>query len=258
MARAQPFVAPEDRRPGQRQIAQRVQHLVAHRFVGVAQPFGVQHRIAIDHDRIGQRTAAGQAAGAHGVNVALAAEGAAVAQLAHKGAVGHVQGLLLPADGGVGEFDLERDLELVAGHQPGDGIAVAHLDRGEDAQGAHRGRQFAHAARQDRVHKGGGAAVQDRDFRPVDVDQRVLNTAAGQRRGHVFDGRDADPVAVLDHRAQPRRRHRSPMRRHHRVAPGRVGQIGAAEPDAVFGRGRADGHRDRRTRMQAHAPECDR
>ena len=52
------------------------------------------------------------------------------------------------------------------------------------------------------VDEGSGAAVQDRNFRPVDLDQHVVDTEAGKRGHQMFDRRDGARSAIADDGAQ--------------------------------------------------------
>ncbi|OIQ72544.1 hypothetical protein GALL_458280 [mine drainage metagenome] len=113
MTRAHARVAPQNRRACQRQIAQRIQHLMPHGLVAIAEAARRHHDIAIDNHRVVQRATECEAIGAHRIHIRLTAEGAAVAQLPHKGAVRHVQRLVLTPDRAIREINVEIDLHLL-------------------------------------------------------------------------------------------------------------------------------------------------
>src|SRR3546814_7127497 len=54
---------------GQIEVADRIQHLVAHELVVEAQAVLVEDGLAVDHDGVVQRAAAGEAHGAHLLDV---------------------------------------------------------------------------------------------------------------------------------------------------------------------------------------------
>ncbi len=88
-------------------------------------------------------------------------------------------------------------------------------------------------------HERPRGAVEDRDLRAVDIDDSVADPASGERGHQVLGRAHLDAGEVHQPGAELGRTHRVPERRHHRVGPGHVGP---AEPDAVPGRGGADGH----------------
>ena len=51
----------QDRRARKIKIADRIEHLVAHELVGIAQAALVEHLVAVNHHRIVERTATGEA-----------------------------------------------------------------------------------------------------------------------------------------------------------------------------------------------------
>ena len=252
MAGAIAGVTGQKRRPRQRQIAHGVQHLVAHGLVLVAQAAGGQHLVAVDHNCVHIGAAKRQPIGAHGVHVRLAAEGAAVHQLAHEGAIGHVQHLFLTPDRGIGKFDVEVDFQMIRRAEARKGLALAVFDRTFHPDRLQRHVLAADAHLQDAGHELRRGAVEDRHFRPVDADHGILNAGARQRGHHVFDGGHGGALAVVDQRAQLRRRDVRPQCRN--AVAARL-QVGAFKDDPVGGRCRADVHANRRAGVKADAPE---
>jgi len=159
------------------------------------------------------------------------------------------------ADGGIDKVDLEVDLKRFGRFQPGESVAFTHLDHLTHFEAAQRCVKNAHPARQDARDEGRGGAVEDRNLRPVDLHQRVVDAATGQRRHDVFDGRNLDTFGIGDQGAKPGGGDRVPARRDHRVA---TDHIGPAEPDPVFGRGRTNGHARPLPGMKPGAAEADR
>ena len=74
---ARPFgpVGADDLAAGQIQVADRVQGLMAHEFVVVAQTTVIQNFVAVDHDGVVEGTATGQTGLLHGFDLVHEAEG---------------------------------------------------------------------------------------------------------------------------------------------------------------------------------------
>ncbi len=186
MARAITGIPPEDRNASQGEVTKRIQHLVPNRLVTVPQPARRQHAATVHNDRIRQCTAKRKTIGAHFLDVALAAEGTAVAQFAHKGTIRHVQRLRLMADRFFVELDCELDLENVCRTQRRRRTSDPHCHRPQDLDCPHRRGQLAHAAGKDTVHEWCSTAIEDRHFRAVNLDQRIMHATPGQSRHHMF------------------------------------------------------------------------
>ena len=75
----------------------------------------------------------------------------------------------------------------------GDPHRLEHLDA------APWRRQTRDAGLIDRSDEWRGAAVHDRHFRTVDLDDGVVDAEAVQRRQHVFGGRDGRAVLIAEH-----------------------------------------------------------
>ena len=84
-------------------------------------------------------------------------------------------------------------LELAKGITFGDANRLEHLGV------AARRRQRDDAGLVDRLHEGGGAAVHDRRFRAVELDDGVVDAEPAQRRHDVLDGGDAGPGSIAQH-----------------------------------------------------------
>ena len=72
-------------------------------------------------------------------------------------------------------------------------VAVLHPDRAQHLDRLDRGDAGLgdDAGAVDQEDEGRGGAVEDRRFRAIDLDQGVVDAAAGQRRHHVLDRADA-------------------------------------------------------------------
>ena len=92
---------PFDRHTKKIQVPDKIEHLVPDRLIGMAQAAGGQDAVALKHDGIRKRAAKRQPVAAHGIDIGLTAEGAAVTEFAHEGAVRKAHALGLLADCGI-------------------------------------------------------------------------------------------------------------------------------------------------------------
>ena len=129
-------------------------------------------------------------------------------------------------------------------------IAVAKDPRlGRDPAHARLG-SGRQADRVDRVGEDVGAAVLDRNLAAVDVDQRVVDAAAEQRREQMFDRRDA-MLADAEHRRAGRIDDVVRARRE-------LDRIVEPKAQSVAGRGGENANARRRAGMETDAFEFDR
>ena len=97
-------------------------------------------------------------------------------QFAHKGAVGHVQPTRLLPDRRIGKVDAKVDFQHVGRFQPRHSLAIAHFDGLQHPDGADRAQLAAGCPRaRNACNKGRGRAVKDRHFRPVNLDQGIVD-----------------------------------------------------------------------------------
>ena len=103
--------------PEQVQVADRIEDLVLHELVLVAQAVLVEHAEVIQHDGVVEVAAEGEVARAHRLKVAHEAEGARAADFLEEGGRREIhRGALRAAlEDRVVELDLEVDLEAVEG-----------------------------------------------------------------------------------------------------------------------------------------------
>src|ERR1051325_4240798 len=219
----------DDRAADERQVADEIEHLVAHELIAEAQG-AVHYALVVEDDAVLDRPAAGQAGGAELVDVAQEPVRARRRDFLEEAVVPMIEVERLPADAGVVEVDLVFDDQTVAG---GDGdalVAVDDCDRLGDAQDRHFGVELADAGGVDEVHEQEGAAIDDRDLGAVDEDVDVGHAAGVERGQEVLDG--ADRTVILADR-------RRGVDRGRRGLQGRDAQaveVRAHELDAVAGR----------------------
>ena len=125
------------RGPGQRQVAHRIQQLVADELVGHAQAGEVQHPRLIDHHRVLQTAALGQAGGAELVDLLGEREGAGTRQLmAERRPASDAARAPAGRSPTAGKsIDIAMSRPAIAGNrrpQLGECLAVAHPDRAAD------------------------------------------------------------------------------------------------------------------------------
>src|SRR6266851_5105859 len=97
----------DHRRPGEIEIAKRVEQLVTNEFVSIAQPTLVEDGVAADHDGIIERAAARQTGRAHAVDLVQKAEGSSAADLRLEGFAVEIDAEILLADRTASEINLE-------------------------------------------------------------------------------------------------------------------------------------------------------
>ena len=134
-------------------------------------------------------------------------------------------------------------------------VAVLHPHRAQHLDRLDRGVAGLgnDAGAVDQEDEGRGGAVQDGHFRAVDLDQRVVHAAAGQRRHHVLDRGDAAARVAGD-----AERGAEPGVHHVVEAGGDVeADVGAAEHDAGPGGRRPQGERNAAAAVQADADAAD-
>src|SRR5258708_16805217 len=111
------------RRAREIEVAKRVEHLVAHELVDIAQALAIEHAVAIDDHGVLKRAAARQPDGAHLIDLMQEAEGAGAADVALEALGVEGDGDVLAADRAAGEVDGEAHGEAVIGRERG-GLAV--------------------------------------------------------------------------------------------------------------------------------------
>lgn len=171
------------------------------------------------------------------------------------------------ADGGMVEVDLDVERQAVAfirspllrtsqeirRRKFREGGAALDAHGLEDFDGAALGRLRDDAGLVDRRDEGRRGAVEHRNFRPVHLDQGVVDAQARQRRHGVFDGRDRVAAPKANGRAEFGRNDARPERRGDRL--GR--QIAAQQEDARIGFRRVQQDARRLAGMDADALERD-
>ena len=114
-----------------------------------------------------------------------------------------VDGLALAADHRGREIDLDVEAEAaLVGEKLGEGLALRDADGLENLEVAAGDALQRDADLVDGIDEGSRAAVEDRNFRPVDLDEHVVDAEAGKGRHEVFDGGDRARIAVADDGAQ--------------------------------------------------------
>ncbi len=189
VAAADGAVGGEQRLTGQRQVADRIEHLVAHEFVGVTQAVRIEHAVLGHHQRIVERGAERIAGAPQLGDVLHEAEGARTRDLAAEIFRLDIERERLMADQRMVEVDLGLDAEAVlVGTQLAEGVAAADAHRLDHLDIAARQRTRGEAGLVDGVDEGSSAAVHDRHFRPVDLDDHVVDIEPAKRGQEMLGG----------------------------------------------------------------------
>src|SRR5579863_7439245 len=107
------YIGADNRRPRQRQIANRVERLVAHEFVTVAQALGVEHAVAVNGDGVFQAGAKREAGRPKFLHVGDETERARLGDLFPECLGVYFEMAPLPAYRRHFEIDLDIDMEAM-------------------------------------------------------------------------------------------------------------------------------------------------
>ena len=210
--------------------------------------------LAVDHDRVVERAAQGQARRAQTLDIVRHAEGARARDLALEGAVLEGDEIFLARDRGGLEIDLEAHREAARGRERRAHPVVADRDVLQDLDRALLGARLRHhAGAIDQEHERGGAAVHRRHFRPVELDRDIVQMAARDRGEQMLDRRDRGELAVrlmAERRAEARIDHVAPIGDDLGAA---AREVGATKHNSRVGCGGQKGHRDLLAGMEADA-----
>ncbi len=192
---------------GKGEIAHRIECLVAHELVGEAQALAVDDAVVADRHGVLEGGTQRKPSRPQPLDVLHEAEGAGAGELTAEGAGIYVDIDPLGPDQRRVEIDLHVEMEAVMGGQLAKGAAVLHADLFQDFEEAARAIELGQADLVDGLDEAGGAAVHDRHFRAVNLDQRVVDAKTAQSREQVLDGRNRGAIAVTKHGAQRHARH---------------------------------------------------
>src|SRR5215467_5158555 len=173
----------------QRQIAQKVQDLVADELVAVAQ--AVQGAAVAEHDRVVKRTAAGQAVLAHQPEVPEEAVRPCRRELLDARPLGGRPREALRPDRRMVVVQAVADPERVRRHDMDPPPGAAHSERTRKRQHASPRRLLQAARGREHRHEGLRAPVQRGNLGAVHVDLDVVDAKPGRRRHQVLDGLNA-------------------------------------------------------------------
>ncbi len=175
---------------------------MAHELVAVAQFFVVQHAVLVEHDRVVQAAAAGQAHLAQGLHFMGKAEGAGAGDFAHIAGVGEIdgEGLAGLVDRGMAEIDGESQLEAKEGLQSRQLVAFTHFHGFLHADESLGRRLLLDLGRLQQEDERRGASIHDGDFFGVDIHIQVVDAKARAGGHQMLHGRDARAILLQDRR----------------------------------------------------------
>ena len=172
--------------------------------------------------------------------------------LATEGRRFEIEDLALAADHIAVEIDLDVEAEtLGGGAQFGEGAAMFDAHGLENLDEAARGGEMANADAVDRLDEGRGRTIHDRHFRPIDLDQAIIDAEAAQGGDQMLDGADHVLRAVADDGAKLGHGDFGPVRLDAPAAA--IGQAAAQEHQAGMGFGGIENETDRLAGMNANA-----
>ncbi len=242
----------EKRLADQSEVADEIERFVAAAFVGEAEAAGVEDGLAIEAHGVIERGAANQTHVAHLVELVFEAEGAGGSELGGVvfGRDFHIEGLT--AYQGVREEYFAGEQEAVR-RQDADALASAFDRHGlANPQVTFAAARLADSGGADEIDEGLAAAVEDRHFEVIDLNEGVVDAHAVEGAEQVLGGGDQYALA---HQA-------GGIADFLHVAPtcgdGETFEIGADKYDASGGRGREDANADRNAGMEADSGSVDR
>ena len=100
-------------------------------------------------------------------------------------------------------------MEAVIGGQLAEGAGILDANRLQHLEEAARRLELGQADLVDRLDEARSAAVHDRHFGAVDLDQGVVDAKTAQRGQQMLDRGDRGAIAVAEHGAQRYARHRA-------------------------------------------------
>src|SRR5262249_5981517 len=229
--------------PRERQVADRIQHLVANELVREARSFRIENTVVADYERIFQRGAKRVAGVPQARHIAQEAECASARNVTPERFRLDVERQRLTSDQRVLELDLRLHAEatriwphLAVGIALRHPYGLEHLDvaawPGEDLEAYRiRGR-----------HEWRRAAVHDRRFRAVDFDDSIVDTEARERSQHMLGGGHERAGGIAEHSSELGGGHRAHIGGNFAFLPSI--EPGAEETQPGIGIGRMQGERD--------------
>src|SRR5262245_55399106 len=199
----------EDGRAGESKIADRIERLVPHEFVGEAKTFAIDDAVVADGNRIVERSAESKPSSPEPLHVLHEAEGPGAGDFAAEGTRVQVDLDALIADQRGIEIDGDIEMETVMRGELAIGASIFHRDLLQNFEVAAGSFELGQAHLVDRLDKARGATVHDRNFGAVDLDQSVVDTEPAQRGHQMLDGGNRGAVAVANHGAQGNARDRA-------------------------------------------------
>src|SRR5256885_6743469 len=167
-------IGAEQRQAGEREIADDIENLVTGALVAVTQPLAVEQAGFVKYHRILERRPKGEAGAPEPRDIAQASKGAGATDLAAEPLGSEVEHIALAADHRIGEVDFDLGAEAGRmGAQFAKRIAHRDLHWLQHLDKAARCGLCKDTSLIDRADEGRGAAVHDRDFRPVDLNGGV-------------------------------------------------------------------------------------
>src|SRR5579859_157925 len=170
----------------QGQVANQIQYLVAHKFIGIAQG-PVLNAFARQHNHIFFIGPSDQAHVAQRNFILKKAEGARRGDLAQIRAAGELDFKSLLADG-LGEIDRVRDRISIRWIYSDELFSIAHLHFLADSQVGAAAALLADARVLDHADKRLGAAIQNRQFKIVQFNDGIINARTHEGGKQVFGG----------------------------------------------------------------------
>src|SRR5215472_14105531 len=171
----------------QSQIADQIQHFVAHELVGEAQG-GVFQAVPGQHNAIVARGAANQTHIAHGLLILTRTECAGSRDVFEIASVRQLDLECFFSNEGMGKIDRIRDRVGIGGVDGDEFVALAHFQAAANLQIFTRPSLFSDPNLLNHLDEWFGAAVQNRQFKIIEFDDGIVDSCSDKSRKHVFGG----------------------------------------------------------------------
>lgn len=201
MSRAMNQKISPDRAAEHEHVSQKIQNLVPNRLVIKAHPFGIDHIVLVKNQGVLKGTTPGEAASLQRLNVPEKPESSGPRNFLNKYIRIKDQGLYLPPDPGVSKINCVSDLQTIIGTSL-DPLATLLIPDGF-LQGKNLFSDILRpqAGLMKEKDKGGRTSVENRNLRPADFDNEIVDAHALHSSQKMLHGRDLG-ISVADGRGQ--------------------------------------------------------
>ena len=166
---------------------------MAHKFIGIAQTFGVEHIGVVNHNGIIEVAAEAQIVRPHQLHFLHKAESAGAGDFFHIRFAGKIDFKcgIAAVEHRMVEFDGEGDFKAVIRRKTHPFAGFFHFNRFQNFQKTLLRLLIDNAGILQQIDKRQARAVHNRDFGRIQFNQRIIHAISGQCRHNMLDGAHA-------------------------------------------------------------------